>query len=456
MLNVNSDMNVFDSIPDEFFNCLASSSNHRAYAGCLGSIYEQYNSAVSFRMPRADIRDSLSIYLLQNHIELKEDGTEDLSAGNDQANFIIRKFINAGYIEEETDDTTFEKYIVMTDNGIALAEFLEKLSKPRRPEYSNYILNIYNRLKYQTNEQKNEPYSLILRPAFEDAKALSSSLKKLSTSIKKIIETMLHEGSLASLTENIISYCDGDFIREYSRLVKQQNIHLYRNSITQELEHLRAESFDLIVKNLMNEEKVEVDEAEARISEMIDSTKNFLHDDYNKIMEDIKQKINTYIRIAIARERMLRNKGFDLKGCVEQAVRFLVQNADVNYEDFKNLFRIQKNEFIDTSSLYIPRKTSSLNQNTENEYYELSDEAKEKQAALLQKEADNPFSKDKMKNYFEKFPESSQDSLESKNNMLSTLAALTYAKENGWNIISYDEYIQNNDFKMRKWEATKK
>lgn len=35
-------MNVFDTIPDGFFNCLASSSNHRAYAGCLGAIYEQY------------------------------------------------------------------------------------------------------------------------------------------------------------------------------------------------------------------------------------------------------------------------------------------------------------------------------------------------------------------------------------------------------------------------------
>lgn len=73
-------MNVFDSIPDGFFNCLASSANHRAYAGCLNTIYEQYNSAVSYRLPRADIRDSLTIYLLQNHIELNEDGTEDLSA----------------------------------------------------------------------------------------------------------------------------------------------------------------------------------------------------------------------------------------------------------------------------------------------------------------------------------------------------------------------------------------
>ena len=449
-------MNVFDSIPDGFFNCLASSANHRAYAGCLNAIYEQYNSAVSYRLPRADIRDSLTIYLLQNHIELNEDGTEDLSAGNDQANFIIRKFVSAGYIEEETDDTTFEKYIVMTDNGIALAEFLEKLSKPRRAEYSNYILNIYNRLKYQTNEQKKEPYSLLIRPAFEDAKALASDLKKLSTSIKKIIETMLHEGTLVSLTENIIKYCDGDFIREYSRLVKQQNIHLYRNYITQELERLKGESFDLIVQNLMNEEKIDMDEAEERVSEMIDSTKTFLHDDYNKIMEDIKQKINTYIRIAIARERMLRNKGFDLKGCVEQAVRLLIQTDDTNNEDFQTLFRIQKNEFIDTSSLYVPRKFSSLNQNTENEYYELSEEAKEKQAALLQKEADNPFSKDKVKDYFEKYPESTSLTLENKDNMLSTLAALTYAKENGWNITSYDEYIKSDDYKMRKWEATKK
>lgn len=286
-------MNVFDSVPDGFFNCLASSSSHRAYAGCLGAVYGQYNNAVSYRLPRADIRDSLALYLLQNHIELKEDGTEDLSAGNDQANFVIRKFVASGYLEEETDDTTFEKFIVMTDNGIALAEFLEKLSKPSRPEYSNYILNIYNRLKYQTNEQKSEPYSLILKPVFEDAKVLSSSLKKLSTSIKKIIETMLHEGSLASLTENIIKYCDGDFIREYSRLVKQQNIHLYRNFITQELERLRSESFEKLSENLMGEEKISVEEAEEKISEMIDSTKTFLHDDYNKIFEIFDSKIMT-------------------------------------------------------------------------------------------------------------------------------------------------------------------
>lgn len=137
-------------------------------------------------------------------------------------------------------------------------------------------------------------------------------------------------------------------------------------------------------------------------------------------------------------------------------MRILIQNDDINDEDFQNLFRIQTNEFIDTSSLYIPRKTSSLTQNTENEYYELSDEAKKRQTALLQKEAYNPYSKDKMKNYFSSFPKSSFQSVENKDNMLSTLAAITYAKENGWSIASSDEYIQSDSFKMRKWEASRK
>ena len=57
---------------------------------------------------------------------------------------------------------------------------------------------------------------------------------------------------------------------------------------------------------------------------------------------------------------------------------------------------------------------------------------------------------------WESFPGSSAESLENKDNLLSTLAALTYAKENGWNITSYNEYVQNENFKMRKWEAVKK
>ena len=198
-------MNVFDIIPSEFFNCLSSSANNRAYADFLELIYHQYDKEISYRLERSYLRDVLAAFLLENHLDLSDE-ENGAASGNDEANFVLRKFINAGWLEEDQDDTTFEKYIVMTDYGIALAEFLQKLKKPATPEFSSYILNIYNRFNSKEYQNKQELYNFILKPTFSDAKSLSSSLKKLSTSIKKIIEKMNHEGSLESLTENIISY----------------------------------------------------------------------------------------------------------------------------------------------------------------------------------------------------------------------------------------------------------
>ena len=186
-------MNVFDIIPSDFFNCLAGKSNNRVYADCLELIHNQYDKEISYRLERSYLRDVLAAFLLENHLDLSDE-ENTANAGNDEANFVLRKFISVGWLEEDQDDSTFEKYIVMTDNGIALAEFLHKLKRPATPEFSSYILNIYNRFNSKEYANKQELYNFILKPTFSDAKALSSDLKKLSTSIKKIIEKMNHEG----------------------------------------------------------------------------------------------------------------------------------------------------------------------------------------------------------------------------------------------------------------------
>lgn len=460
-------MNVFDSIPEGFFNCLAASANHRAYADCLELIYSQYDKEISYRLERSYLRDVLAAFLLENHLDLSDEENA-VSSGNDEANFVLRKFISAGWLEEDQDDTTFEKFIVMTDNGIALAEFLQRLKRPAPPEFSSYILNIYNRFNSKEYENKQELYNFILKPTFSDAKSLSSSLKKLSTSIKKIIEKMNHEGSLESLTENIISYCDGDFIKEYSRLVHQQNIHIYRNFITRKLDELKCpDQFALLCTELITEEKAHRNQisnmkAEERICEMIDSTKKFLHDDYNKIMDDIKQKINTYIHIAIARERMLRNKGLDIRGVVEQALRVLISSEDKDGNDETGaLFNIQKFEYIDQSSLMYPHKSQQVLHNTETEYFELSKEELERQKYILEQESHNPYSKDEMKKYMDalfrqnEIVDNGTFNYSTKEDILKSLAAVSYAKENGYSIETDDTYIESENYVTKHWRARK-
>lgn len=460
-------MNVFDSIPDGFFNLLASSANHRTYADCLELIFSQYDKEISYRLERSYLRDVLAAFLLENHLDLSDE-EHSMSSGNDEANFVLRKFISAGWLEEDQDDTTFEKYIVMTDNGIELAKFLQRLKRPATPEFSSYILNIYNRFNSKEYENKQELYNFILKPTFSDAKSLSSDLKKLSTSIKKIIEKMNHEGTLESLTENIISYCDGDFIKEYSRLVHQQNIHIYRNFITRKLDELKQQdNFSLLCTELLSEEKshrnqISNMEAEERIYEIIDSTKKFLHDDYNKIMDDIKQKINTYIHIAIARERMLRNKGLDIRGVVEQTLRVLI-SSELTSENIETgaLFNLQKFEYIDQSSIMYPHKSQQVLHNTETEYFELSKEEMERQKYILEQESHNPYSKDEMKKYMDdlynqnEIVDNETFNYANKEDILKSLAAVSYAKENGYSIETDGTYIENENYVIKHWRARK-
>ena len=461
-------MNIFDVIPSDFFNCLAGKSDSRVYADCLELIHNQYDKEISYRLERSYLRDVLAAFLLENHLDLSDEDNNSTS-GNDEANFVLRKFINVGWLEEDQDDTTFEKFIVMTDNGIALAEFLQKLKKPATPEFSSYILNIYNRFNSKEYEAKQELYNFILKPTFTDAKSLSSSLKKLSTSIKKIIEKMNHEGSLESLTENIISYCDGDFIKEYSRLVHQQNIHIYRNFITRKLDEMKqGDYFSLLCSELIAEEKahkitVSNMDAEERIHEMIDSTKKFLHGDYNKIMDDIKQKINTYIHIAIARERILRNKGLDIRGVVEQTLRILISSDDLPENEVGPLFNIQKYEYVDLSSVMYPHKSQQVLHNTESEYFELTEEEKQRQKYILEQESLNPYSKDEMKKYMDElFRQNTSGDIDNstfdyskKEDVLKSLAAVSYAKENGYLIETDGTYIESENYVTKHWRAKK-
>ena len=460
---------VFNVIPNDFFTILGSGNRNQAvYSELLVKIYKLFDNEISYRILRDIVRDTIAAYLLENHIEIQGDDASELGFESDwnvKANFIIRRFVSVGWLEEETDDTTLEKTIVMPDNGIALAQFIENLKNPVRSEFSVSIYTIFNTLEHWSQGEQN-PYKLILTPVYDEARKLSSALKKLATSIKKIIESMLREGSLVSLTENIIKYCDGDFIKEYSRLVQQQNIHLYREKISRRLEELKGIGyFGALTQSVMDEDGCSRNAAEDKVVRMLDSTRRFLHDDYNKIMKRIKDQINAYIKIAVARERILRNKGKDNRGNVEETVRYLVQNIDDDKlnkidEEIQYLFHIHDYEFVDETSLQYPHKNQSIQSNIESDVIEMSAEERERQKRQLQKESYNPYSKELMKKFLDSQStngklDSSNLCLNEKKDVLASMAAVTYARENGYLIEVDNDFVESDEFKIRHWRAKK-
>ena len=462
--------NLFDVIPVGFFNYLASSSNHRIYADCLQVIYDEYDSEISYRIPRSRVRDAVAIYLLENHVQLEDEKLSDNKNYNDMANAIIRKLSDkdVGWLEEEADDMTYEKHIVMTEAGIRLAEFLAELKKPEKEEFSSYIYTIYNTLQ---NEEmwKTDPYIDVLVHVNRNARMLSKALKRLSTFIRKIIERMVNEGTFESLTENIIEYCEGGFIKEYTRLTKQQNIHVYRGIIKKQLDRLSSDPavFELLVIGCAVEEEISEEEAEERAITLIEATKRFLTDDYDRIMKDIKHKINIYLHVAVGRMRFIYNRGSDIRGSVENTIKYMIEEMqnigmrDDMPQDMNGLFLLDRNEFIDMTSLRYPRRQRQIRKAAAAEIEEMTEEQIEEARRAQKKEAYNPYSREKMKAYVEQLmgDQNSIDSahipIRSKNDILASLSAVAYSGENGYTIELEEGYVETEQMLLRNFTIRK-
>lgn len=106
-------------------------------------------------------------------MEKLEDEPEENTNYNEMANAVILPFRSreVGWLEEDIDDATYEKHIMMTEQGVVLAEFLQQLRNPEREEFSSYIFNVYNILKTRISGKMS--YINGLRAVYRNAKLLS-------------------------------------------------------------------------------------------------------------------------------------------------------------------------------------------------------------------------------------------------------------------------------------------
>lgn len=460
-----SDRKIFQVLPNGFFNLLAGGSNQEIYSECLLLIYEQFEKEISFRVDRKQIRDVLASYLYDHNISL--DMEDEVQKNySDLANTIIRKMAskNIGWLEEETDDATLEKAVYMTENGLALAEFLLSVQMPEKEEYSAYIIQIYNTLMNQ-DQWKEHPYINGLKSISMQAKALSKALKKLSTYIRKIIERMIVEETFETLTDNLIEYFDGNFVKEYARLTKQQNVYRYRGIIHNKLEQIKENKLliERMIEECSGEEEISQDEARERMDELFISTNRFLFDDYEKIMKDIKHKINVYLQVGIGRARFLRNREIDEKNYVERTIKIMAQelsdlsNRDLLPAELMPLFAFDRNEFIDLASIRYPGKEKAIIKVTTQDVEELADEDLEAARKQQEKEAFNPYSKELMKQFVEKCLNGrSRISVEElpvykKEDLMAVLSAVAYAKDNGYSIEVQNGYLEVNGLLLHRF-----
>lgn len=485
---------LFDNVPRRFFNPLAvlpsSGSQQQFYAECLLMINSLFSQTA--QVSRDELKSSIVDLILADHIEsLEDDGTEgsqDKSAsgknGKDteketpqpapgqtredlMANHVLSYLSDeeVGWLEEGIDSRTFGRTYMITEQGMLLADYIQKASSMKLDEMSNYLYNTYLALddfsRHQKERAGNNPYTLVIVNAFNNIKALNSSLKMLRRSIKRIVQKVTGRLTFQQLMDNLGDYIDGDFIGEFTRLVDSENAALFRGPITAMLRKLMQNSrtrniFVLDCMKAAKEEQLTYEQAQLRIDEQTAYIEDFLTDGYPAMVREIRNQMVEYIMTVRLKLKMTMDIAEGSQEVLGQFIRQLsaIPADQATPAEMLEVFRILDNSYVSPSSVRYANRRRGRLQNAAGQQRVLSEEEIREEQEKMRRMQDVPFTREKMKAYGDKYKVNGMIRatglpLATKDEVLSDVATASFATANGMDVKVDDDYIKSEQVTLR-------
>jgi len=154
------------------------------------------------------------------------------------ANRILRRFINAGWLGEETL-ADFTKIINITAWGKPFMKALTDIYGGLKTEYESHVVTVYSMLCGETI--KKDGHHAVLK-AHEESRSLIDSLKVLSQSIKGYYDNLNAETvrarAASALHEHYNLYMGEVLDKAYKRLKTSDNVSRYRQGIYKKVAEL--------------------------------------------------------------------------------------------------------------------------------------------------------------------------------------------------------------------------
>jgi hypothetical protein len=490
---------LFDNLPRRFFNplaAIASGGNQQEfYAECILTINNLF--ADRTQIGREDLKDEIVSLLLADHIQAIDETDMQAAAGRGpdtfllsgggrtsgereqgqspeerMANHIISYLADeeVGWIEEGIDSRTYSRTYMITEQGMILADYIQRASSMKLDEMSNYLYNTYLALddftRHRKERVKNNPYTMVIVNAYTNIKSLASSLKMLRRSIKRIVQKVTGKLTFQELMDNLGDYIDGDFIGEFTRLVDSENASLFRGPITAMLKRLLnspeiEEVFILDCMKAAKEEHLTREAARVRVYEQVTFVEDFLTDGYPAIVRDIRNQMVEYIMTVRLKLKMTMNIADNAQEVIGQFIRKLSGYAagEDTPEAALAAFSILENYYISAGSVKNGARRHEKIQNQAAEQTLLSREEILEEQEKIRRMNDVPYTKDKMRNYAEKYKingmvRASDLPLATKEDALADIAAAAFAPANRMDVHVDDHYIRNGGIRLRDFTLT--
>jgi len=391
-------MNIFEKIPENFFSVLVS-KNKNLYIDALFTIHNTFKEEMRVSKENLVARLINSLESSLDSIDFSEESLDDTPINNSsgKAHWLLGRLKATGWIDEEMEQDSFEKYITFPDYSIKFMNLLYSIMMDERPEYTSYVFSTYSALKVAKLEP-DKTYEAI-NTASINTENLSTELIALYNSLGSYHKRLQNKHDINEVAkEHFLGY------KEYSDeiiypLVTRDSIPRYKGPIKEMLydiisdqELLNTVSVSEVNKKKYNDKLEAEQDIVRKISRVIDK-----YESIDDKMYEIENKNNDYVRASVRRMNYLLSNDKEQKG---KLIKILKNSKNPKVTDMmEEELNITKNEYLTSESLYIRTKKEdkTIEKSSPLEKIELSIDA----LRDLSKSMDNKYSKKAVEEFME-------------------------------------------------------
>lgn len=320
-------MNFFDVFPYNFFS-LFSSPNREIYVEALLVLYRQYRQET--RLKKAELVSRLVANMENRMLELQCEegelyGLEEEINLSGRAHFLLRKFLETGWLELEPDISSFEECYVLPGYASKLLNLFYDILHGKPVEYNGYVYSTYSSLK-TANQERDEHMYDALKFAHQATLQLWANLRELLDNIRLYHQRLQEQ---LEVKEILADHFDRFRLlisdKIYHPLKTFDSVPRFKQRILGILkEWLRDPGVlsELAETAVRRGEHAEKAEARGRVISMIGEILD-IYDRLDELLEQIDRKNAGYTRASVERMQYCLNTDRDIKGKLVELLKAL-------------------------------------------------------------------------------------------------------------------------------------
>lgn len=404
-------MSFFESLNDKFFNPFCC-RNRAIYFDCISQLIEK-----SKEIPvlyETDARNTLILYLQNCTYSLETENIgEEIGNGRtpqENASAILRYFRACGWITPQEIGRSGDNIASVSAYCRKLIDAVHKIfDGDANGAITNHIFSMYEILGSafgRDSARAIRPYQSILSPLIEHECDLKNELLILKDSIREIMRAVMRMADANSFGQYLIKdELLSRFFNDYFFIKKSGLIPSYISEIDRMLRKLRrSELYDRMIQEHIQVFNVGEAQAREKVERQFGELDSFINLEYDREMNYIDRKINTYYNLYSTRMMMVLSGNTNLEHQLNRLLLFL---KDMDGEDRREAIdrlsqahRLQSIGYVGRKSFERRRKRNPNLKNAGLLADDLTQEEKQRLTDELLAETPDRYSMDNVEKHF--------------------------------------------------------